>query len=63
MSDTKKHNFMNSLFHFLYRTSDTQYQLMLVDIVSLTALILLFLKTTIGTFNVNCFDQTFNCKH
>ena len=33
MSDTKKHNFMRRLFHFLYRTRDTLYQLMSVDIV------------------------------
>ena len=32
MSDTKKYNFMCRLFHFLYRTMDTLYQLMLVDI-------------------------------
>ena len=32
----------NIIFHFLYRTSDTLYQLMSVDIVSLTALIILF---------------------
>ena len=32
MSDTKKHNFMRRLFHFLYHTKDTQYQLMSVDI-------------------------------
>ena len=42
MSDTMKHNFMHRLFHFLYGTRDTQYQLMSVDIVSLTALIILF---------------------
>ena len=31
MSDTKKHNFMRSLIHFLYRTRDTRYQLMSAD--------------------------------
>ena len=34
MSDTKKHNFMRRSFHFLYRTRDTLYQLMSVDIES-----------------------------
>ena len=59
MSDTKKHNLMRRLFHFLYRTKDTRYQLMSVDI---ECPILFFL--TIDTFHVNCFDQTFKfCQH
>ena len=40
MSDTKKHIFMR----FLYRTRDTLYQSMPIDIVFLTALIILFFK-------------------
>ena len=32
MSDSKKHNFMLCLFHFLYCTRGTLYQLMSVDI-------------------------------
>ena len=40
--DTKKQNFMRRSFHVLYRTRDTLYQLMLVDIVSMTTLIISF---------------------
>ena len=50
MSETKKHIFMGPT----HRTRDT----ISVDIVSLTALIILF--KTISTFHVNCFDQTLN---
>ena len=58
MSDTKKHNFMRRLFHFIYPTKDTRYHLMSVDIECPRPHLSFFFKT-IGTIHVNCFDQTF----